>query len=235
MKEFNEKSRYLFNTWPHDFLLSRQLAEYVYAKGYRNVAIIGAQEVWVKDQTNNFKARFEELGGSVAVLLEPDPSNKVVYSEALKIKNSGADAIVSTTDGVLVGALIAKRAREIGVVLPIYSITIDASTIEAAQGAYEGMEFLTSLTPSPEFKESYEKRYGIPIDIGADSAYDAVMLVAQAMKQTGSEDTAVLQAYLNNIGEYNGVSGHLISDGKGGFSKGYVTEKIINGTAVVIG
>ena len=58
------------------------------------------------------------------------------------------DAIVSTTDGILVGSLVAKRAKEIGVNLPIYSITIDADAIESAGGAYEGMEYLTFLTPS---------------------------------------------------------------------------------------
>ncbi len=233
VKEFNEASPYLFNTWPHDFILSRALADYVYSKGVRKVAMIGAQQVWVKDQTINFKQRFEELGGEVVMLVEPDPSDKTPYTDALKIKEiSGEiDAIISTTDGILVGTLVAKRVRELGINKPIYSITVDQDIITASEGAYEGMEYLTSLTPSEEFKERYEEKYGIPIDISADSAYDAVMLISKAMKETGSEDPIILQEYLNDLKEYQGMSGNLVFDGKGGVTKEFVTMKVENGTA----
>ena len=227
--EFNEGSDYIFNTWPHDYILSKNLADYVYEKGHRNVALIGAEELWVKDQTNAFKQRFEELGGEVSVLVEPLPDQKDVGTEALKIKNGKTvDALVSTTDGILVGALVAKRAKEIGVDLPIYSITIDADAIAAAGGAYEGMEFLTFLNPTTEFKQKYEAKYGT-LDIGAPSAYDAVMMIADAIKKTGSEDPTKLQEYLNTVKEYDGASGKLVADGKGGFTKEGATRKIVNG------
>lgn len=232
--EFNEGSKYLFNTWPHDVTLSANLADYVFKKGHRKVALIGAEELWVKDQTNAFKKRFEELGGKVEVLVEPTPSDKNVDTEALKIKNNkDIDAIVSTTDGVLVGSLVAKRARELGVTLPIYSITIDSDSIKASDGAYDRMEYLTFLTPTNEFKERYEKKYGT-INIGADSAYDAVMLIAKAINETKSTDTSVLADYLGKIKEYDGVSGHLVSDGKRGFIKDFKVMKVVNGSSVAL-
>src|SRR3990172_3259713 len=102
----------MFIIGPHDFILSRVLADHVFAKGHRNVALIGAQEVWVKDQTTAFVERFEELGGSIVVLVEPLPTDTVVSTEVLKIvdahKRGAIDSIVSTTDGVLVGTLVAK-------------------------------------------------------------------------------------------------------------------------------
>ena len=58
MAKFNEESDYLFNTWPHDEILSAKLADYVYQKGHRNVAMIGAEQIWVKQQTNAFKNRW---------------------------------------------------------------------------------------------------------------------------------------------------------------------------------
>jgi|SRR3989344_2598706 len=236
VKEFNEASDYIFNTWPHDEILSTNLAELVYKKGHRKVIIIGAEQVWVKDQTKAFTKRFEELGGQVTLTLEPNPAEKTPYTEALKIKEKedDIDAIVSTTDGILVGVLIAKRIRELGVKLPIYSISLDQATIDASEGAYENLEFLTSLTPDPEFKKEYEEKYNIPLEIGADSAYDAVMLIAQAMKETKSEDPKVLQEYLNKVENYNGISGNLTSDEKGGFTKPFVLNKIVNGKPVDI-
>jgi len=233
--EFNEQSKYLFNTWPHDYILSMNLADYVYNKGYKKVAIIGAEELWVKDQTAAFIKRFTELGGTVVVTVEPIPTEKDVSADALKIKSADIDAIVSTTDGVLVGSLVAKRVRELGVSKPIYSITIDKDAIASAQGAYEGMEFLTFLNPSQEFKDKYFQQYGTTTDIGGPNAYDAVMLIAQAIEKTGSTDPTILADYLATIKEYDGVSGKLVSDGKRGFTMQYKIQKVINGTIVDIG
>lgn len=234
--KFNEQSPYLFNTWPHDELLSRKLADYVYNLGHTHVALIGAEQVWVKEQTNAFISRFEELGGSIDVLLEPKPEDRELTTEALKIKEKPdeLDAIVSTTDGVLVGTLVAKEVRSLGVDLPIYSITVDEDIITASEGAYEGMQYYTSLTPTEEFKQKYINTYGIDPDIGADTAYDAVMLIAQAIKKTGSTDTTILSEYLNSLKTYSGASGDLTFDGKGGVTKPFVLMEVHNGKAATI-
>lgn len=228
--EFNESSKFLFNVWPHDSALASKLADLVYQRGYRNIALVGAEEVWVKVQTPVFKARFEELGGNVAFLTEPLPAGVDARNLAIKIKNTkGIDAFVSTTNGVIVGSLVAKALKEIQVDLPKFSITLDQSAIDAAQGGFEGLEFLTSLTPTPEFQSRYELEFGTPIDIGADSAYDAVMLIAKAIEETKSTDTEVIAGYLAKVKTYEGVSGTLISDGKRGFNKESRLLKVENG------
>jgi branched-chain amino acid transport system substrate-binding protein len=233
--EFNEAGDLFFNTWPHDFILSANLADYVYEKGHMSVALIGSEQLWVKEQTNAFIARFEELGGTVEVLLEPLPDATEVGSDALKIKNSEdkIDAIISTTDGILVGALVAKKINELGVDLPMYSITIGNEDVAAAQGAYEGMEFLTFLSYTDWFKEEYDLKYGLEnLDIGAPSAYDAVMMIAQAMEETNSEDPIILAEYLNSIESYDGASLILTTDGTGGFVKDYSVKKVVDGKII---
>jgi len=224
--EFNESSKYLFNLWPHDVTSSRQLADYVYSKGHRTVSIIACEQLWVNDQTKAFKERFEELGGTIEVLVEPIPEQTTVLAEATKLKNAkNSTALVSTTDGILIGAKMAKAVRELGVTLPIYSVIIDSQVVNAGQGAYEGTEFLTYLTPTKSFKEKYEARFG-QIEIGADTAYDAVMLIAQAIEKTKSTDTDKLQEYLNNLKTYSGASGELTFDGKGGTIKDSAVMKV---------
>lgn len=235
VKEFNEGSEYLFNTWPHDYILSEKLADFVFRAGHRKVALIGAQDPWVKDQTSAFRKQFESLGGSVTVLVEPVPADKDINSEALKIKNTkGLDALISTTDGVQVGALVAKRLRALGVTLPLYSITIDNDVIKAAGKAYEGMKFLTFLTPTHNFETMYRKKFGKDLDIGADSAYDAVMMLVEAMRKINSTDATALKQYLATIKTYSGVSGELVSDGKRGFTKAFVIKEIRDGKPVTV-
>lgn len=228
--KFNEANKYLFNTWPHDYLLSEQLAEHVFRKGLRSVALVGAEHVWVREQTEAFKNRFERLGGKVSFLTEPLPGTQDLRTEALRIKSTpDIDAVVSTTDGVLVGSLVAKELKQLGVRVPLFSITLDQSAIDASQGGFEGLEFLTFLTPRSEFQTAYEARFKTPIDIGADSAYDAVMMLAQAITDAGSYNTDLVSAKLSAIREYAGMSGSLRSDGRRGFEKRFAIKRVVNG------
>jgi len=228
--DFNEASDYLFNTWPHDYILSENLADYVYEKGHRKVAVIGSEQIWVEEQTDAFVNRFEELGGSIEVLLEPISTDRNMKSDALKIKNEeDIDAIV-VTNILTPGMLTAKATRNLGVEQPMYAISIINSQIEASEGAYEGLEYLTFLSYTDEFEERYAELYGLEnMDIGAPSGYDAVMMIAEAIEATGSEDTNVLQEYLNSIEVFEGASGTLISDGKGGFTKEHSVKKVVDG------
>lgn len=233
LAKFNESSDYLFNTWPHDFITSRELAKYVYGKGHRNVAVIGAEEPWVKEQTNSFVKQFKALGGTVGFLVEPNPDSSEFRTEALKIaKNKNLDALVSTTNGVIIGSLVAKVLMEMNSALPTYSVTVDQAAIDAAGGGFEGMRFVTFLTPQDKFKEKYESEFNTTIDIGADSAYDAVKMLADAMHKASSSDPELVARQLNSITSYSGVSGELAGDGKGGFTKDFVIMEVKSGKPV---
>lgn len=56
------------------------------------------------------------------------------------------------------------------------------------------------------------------------------MLLAKAMKETGSADTGKVAEYLAKIKTYDGESGSLISDGKRGFTKELAVKKVIGGS-----
>jgi branched-chain amino acid transport system substrate-binding protein len=219
MKEFNEYSKYLFNTWPHDYIATEQLAEYLFAKGIRKVAIIGNTDVWVQDQSKAFTKKFTELGGKIVLDEEPRADSTDLSTEILKLKTSDAEAIVLTSGCMYTGIIAAKKIKEMDIDLPLYSMAIDKQMIKDSEGAYDDMVFFTFLTPSKEFEERYKKEFGLEVEIGGDSAYDAVMLIAQAIDKTKSTDSDKIADYLRALKEYDGVSGHLVSDSKGGFVK----------------
>jgi len=118
--------------------------------------------------------------------------------------------------------------------LPIYSVTIDDGLLAKCNGKCEGLTFLTYLTPTKNFEQRYKAVYGGDIQMGADSAYDAVMMIAQAMKATKSTDPDKVKDYMSSIKEYDGVSGHLKSDGIRAFTKPYVIKKVVGGKAVTV-
>jgi branched-chain amino acid transport system substrate-binding protein len=233
--EFNESSEYLFNTWPHDYILSEKLAEYVYGRGHRSVALLGAQQVWVDEQTAHFKERFEELGGKVALLSEPPLDTTDMRTEIAKIKTDKTiDAVVMTTDGYALTSITAQQLRALGVTLPMYSVTVDNQRVADCGASCEGMIFPTFLTPTAEFEQRYKATYDREVEIGADSAYDAVMMLAEAMRETGSTDPDTVKKYLAGITTYEGASGDLIADGKRNFVKEFVLKQVRNGVAVTI-
>ncbi|MCB9798804.1 ABC transporter substrate-binding protein [Candidatus Nomurabacteria bacterium] len=235
LADFNESSEYFFNTWPHDAFLSAKLADVVYAAGKRNVALLAAQQVWVTAQTQAFKSRFEQLGGAVGFLTEPGVETKDVLTDITKIKNDASlDAVVFTNGNYNLGVLYAQKLREFRIELPMYSITMDQKMIDAAQGAFDGLTYLTSLTPTDDFRKRFESTYNEPIDIGADSAYDAMMMLAEAIEVTDSTNSDTLAKYLNEITTWDGVSGKLLSDGKGGFTKDFQKIKVVGGKPVSI-
>lgn len=235
VKEFNEQSNFTFNTWPHDYILAESLADMLFKEGHRNVAVIGAKEVWTEDQTKSFKTRFESLGGKVSLLLEPDPSDKDLRTEALRVKaDKELDAVVLTNGVLDIGPTTAKRLKEAGVNLPFFSLTLDNNIIKAAGESYEGLVFPTFLTPSKEFEARYKSRFGIDPDIGADSAFDAMMMIKDAIEKTGSTEPEVIQSHLNGIEEFQGESGTLISDGEGGFTKQPKVMRIVSGNPIHI-
>lgn len=235
VKEFNEDNPYLFNTWPHDFILSEKLAEYVFKKGFRRVAVFGARQVWVEDQTRAFRKTFEGLGGKIALLFEPNITDTDVRTDVLKLKNtSGIDAVIMLADGQDLTAISARRMKELNIQLPVFSITLDRKIINDCQGACDGFIFLTFLTPTDQFESKYQAKYRREVEIGADSAYDAVMMLADAMRKTNSTNPDNIKDYLAKIKTYSGASGNLISDGRRGFIKPYSIKQIQNGQPVTL-
>jgi branched-chain amino acid transport system substrate-binding protein len=235
VKDFNEANDYLFNVWPHDYILSENLAKYSYNRGFRKVAIFGAKDPWVLDQDKAFSNKFEELGGKVEFLFEPLTSDRDVRTNVLKVKNSGAiDAVILTTSSYDLTSITAKALRELGVNLPILSVSLNKTDIKNCGSACEGVTFLSFFTPQLWFEKAYVQRFGIQADIGADSAYDATMMLAEAINKTQSMNPEVAKDFLARIKTYEGASGNLISDGKRGFIKPYTVEQIKQGRAIPV-
>ena len=232
MAKFTQSGEFLFSTYPLDRNSAKKLAEYVFNRGKRRIALVSAQDPWVIEQRTAFQERFEELGGTIAFFMEPNTDARDFRTEALKItKTPDVDAIVSTTDGILVGSLLAKALKSLNTKIPIYSVTVDQKTIDAAEGGFEGMEFATFFTPDKEFKAEYEKRFGA-VDVGSDSAYDATMILAEAIRKSGTTDTETIAREIGKITKYEGASGKLLSDGSRGFTKNFLMKKVVNGTPI---
>jgi len=66
---FAKECNYIFNLWPSDYKNSKSLGEFVVELGYKNVAILGSEQVWEKEQADAVKEGVEENGGNVTSLI----------------------------------------------------------------------------------------------------------------------------------------------------------------------
>ncbi|MBT3406379.1 ABC transporter substrate-binding protein [Candidatus Woesearchaeota archaeon] len=230
--DFNEHSDYIFNLWPHDVSITDELARHVYDKGYRRVAVLGSLQVWEMQQAERFKKTFEEIGGEVVSFQLPNPEDRELRAEAAKIKASDAEAVVFTNMGK--EGLSAKRIRESDVKIPFFSILLDDEQLRASEGALEDTVIVTSFTPIDSFVRKFKEEYSKEPLTTADTSYDSVVLLSEAIKAVGSDDATLIAEHINSLRTYSGASGDLIFDGKGGVNKPFSLRQVQNGVVTDI-
>lgn len=223
VKDFNESSDNIFNTWPHDEKATRELARYGFRQGWKSVAILGSKDPWVETQSNIFAEEFESFGGRISVKLEPLPSSRDLRSEALKIKASNPDAVFFSNYQVDV---IARQLAEIKFNKPKIAILMEKDRVKAAAGALEDSVFALYEKPSAEFVASFSQKFGKQPGITADTAYDALMVLAQAIKTAESFDTEKVIVALKNLRNYKGTSGTFSFNEKGSVDKAPVLWRV---------
>ncbi|WP_343724059.1 branched-chain amino acid ABC transporter substrate-binding protein [Herbaspirillum huttiense] len=76
--------------------------------------------------------------------------------------------------------------------------------------------------PLEDFKAAYKKKFNQDVVIYAPYTYDALMTLADAMKQAGSSDPKVYLPFLAKI-KHKGVTGEIAFDAKGDILNGTLT------------
>lgn len=127
-EKFAEANENTFSVWPPDKAGVAKLAEFVFAKGFRRVAVIGSQQEWERQMALYFKEDFEKLGGIITDIELPLTTDKDLRTQAIKIKESNPEAVIFTNYGET--SYAAKRIREVGLDTPFFSVLLDESGIK---------------------------------------------------------------------------------------------------------
>uniref|UniRef100_A0A7V3ZU97 ABC transporter substrate-binding protein n=1 Tax=candidate division WOR-3 bacterium TaxID=2052148 RepID=A0A7V3ZU97_UNCW3 len=196
---------------------------------------------YVKGLAEYFKASFEEGGGKV-LLFESYSKDDVDFSALLtKVKQLNPDILFLPDYYTKVG-LIAKQARQLG----IKSILMGGDgwdspdIIKIAGEAIEGGYFTNHYSPEDPRKEvqewvkKYQERYGKVPDALATLAYDATNLLLTAIIKANSFEPDKIREALENIKEFNTVSGKIVFDENGNPIKDAVIMQYKNGKATYV-
>ena len=95
---------------------------------------------------------------------------------------------------------------------------IGADGLQIGGQAVEGAHFVTHYSPENQdptvvaFNERFQKRWGNVSDTLTGLGYDAVMMLADALKRAGSTESAKLRDALASTKNFKGVTGVISLD-----------------------
>jgi len=215
---------YFFRTIPTDTYEATYMARFVHARGVRRIGIFAVNDTGTKSLADSFKDEFVHLGGTVVVyVLAPKDANDL-RTQITALRSAAPQAIYLVGYATETGVFL-KQQAELSLGLPLYSAhPADAPEVETIAGsAANGLIYSTTgASGNPEvrarFVDAYRKRYGQPPGEFAPEAYDAAMLVLDAIQKVGTDPTAI-RDYLHSVHDYDGASGRITFSASGDVEK----------------
>lgn len=239
-----EAGEWTFRVCPSDLEHGPALADWLRSLGGDRAAVMYANDAYGRGVLESFVAAFERAGGSV-VGTDPFLPDYVAEAGFLDPYVERADA--RDADAIVVGGLaneaieVIRSARRLGFGGPILGADGLLGVEEAgavAEGVYVSTPFLPDMpgAATQEFVAAYRARYGSAPDAYAALTYDAVMLVARAIGESGGDRRAV-RDWIAGVGTdrpaYDGVTGRISFDENGDVDAKPAVIGVVRGGAVV--
>jgi branched-chain amino acid transport system substrate-binding protein len=206
--------------------IGRQLAEFAARSGYRRVGIEYIRNGYGRGLANAFEERASEVNIAVVARQSYDPTEQVsqrTFAAAVREwQNVEMDAIFLAGETPSAGLFIAE-ARAGGIRVPIFggdALGTPALMGVAARSA-EGTVVATVYHPdastaeAQRFVGAFSRRYKALPDAGAALAYDAVRVLADAIRRAGTSTPDAIATALHGLRGWNGVTGPLTFDERG--------------------
>ena len=195
----------------------------------KSIAIVDDATQYGKGLADEFEKKIISSGAKIVI--HEATNNKATDFKAIltNIKAKNPD-IILFGGMAATGGPFAKQAKELGIKAKIIGGDgICSPTLyELAGDAVENIVCSTvgvpkeSLNNSANFLKNYQERFKTEVQIYAPMAYDAVMIIVDAMKRSNSTNAAdILKAIPTT--NYAGLSGQITFDEKGDLKESYIT------------
>lgn len=179
---------YFYRTIPKIEYFMEPLVNYTFFDlNVKTVGILSQNTPYGKEHVNDFKLAFEKLGGKITEVEFFELKEKDLKTEILKIKETNPQAVLNlhaTTPAL--GDLI-KQAHELGF-NPIWLCSF-------------GAENKDLITQYPEFSNGiiypYSDDANTKGDLFLSNSYDALMILAKAINNTGKDDPKLVKEKLD--------------------------------------
>ena len=238
---------WVFKTAQSDLLAVAAVYQHMKAKGIQKIGVLTVSNSFGESGKHQLLDQAKKFGLEVVQAESFGAKDTDMTAQLTKIKSQDPDAIVcwGTNPGP---AVVAKNAKQLKINMPLYQSHGVASPkfIELAGDAAEGIMLptgkilVTQLLPAKDpqkgalesYEADYRAKYNSNVSGFGGYAYDAINLLAGALKGTGG-DKAKLRDNLEATQHYVGVTGEFnfsAQDHNGLSPDAFVMVKIENGT-----
>jgi len=199
-----------------DTLTAKILANYIVDQAkLTKIAVIYMNEQYGTGGKDNMVAALKAKNITPVTLQSHNPGDKDYSAQLLAMKKAGAQAMVIFS-GATDNGIILKQAKQLVPNIKIFQSSVGATkpTLDvagaAANGAY-AVETFTSDNPDPnvqKFVAAFKKKYNTDVpDFFAPLSYDAVYMIAEALKVAQSNDHTKFKDAYRQIKDLPGATG----------------------------
>lgn len=210
---------YFFRVVPPDDFQGAFMAQAIYEKGIRNVAVFYTNEPYGSGMNTVFREEFEALGGKVVATASAEPDVIDLQAQIKGLKAAGPEAIFIAPNSVVSATAVLKLARENGITASMFGADImyDTTIINNAPAAAEGLTISSFPTGDKAFKQALLNEYQKDEQLyAAPQAYDIIRIL-QIATQRGASTGEGIKKMLPDI-TFEGVSGTVRFDQNGEIS-----------------
>jgi branched-chain amino acid transport system substrate-binding protein len=239
---------YVFKVVPSDILAVKKIFQHTKKAGITKIAILSASDGYGAGGREDMKELAPQMGIVIVADEVYGPKDTDMTAQLTKLKGTDAQAIVcwGTNPGP---AVIARNRVQLGIKTPLYMSSgvaskkfIELAGVENAEGILlpAGRLIVESQVPATSLQKKvlasyikeYEKKYNQPVSTFGGHAYDAIMVLAQAIRNAKSAEPAAIRDALEKIKGYHGTAGEFnfsTDDHSGLTEEGFVMVKIVKG------
>lgn len=213
--------KWVFKTAQNDTLAVGRIYEQLQKQKLSKVSIMTVSDGFGSSGREQLKAQASKFGISILSDDTYGPKDTDMTSQLTKIRGIKPDAIIcwGTNPGP---AVIAKNVKQLGLKIPLYMSHGVSSKkfIELAGDAAEGVRLpsgkvlVADLLPNSDaqkkslmaFVTDYQKHYRVEGDHFGGHAWDAVMMLKNAIER-GGDSSAAIRDQLDKIKQFHGIGG----------------------------
>lgn len=186
---------YIFRACYNDSFQGQVVAKFAFdnLKGKNAAIIFDNTNDYSKGLRDNFKAKFEELGGKVVAEESYATGDKDFAAQLTKIKGKNPE-VLFIPDYYSTVSLIAKQVRNQGMQIPMLGADGWDEIANNAGDEVVGCYYSNHYSPDADDKEvkdfvsKYKAKFKVDPNALAALAYDATYILADAIKKAGSTD-----------------------------------------------
>ena len=238
----HSNNKWYFRVRPHDGYSAKVIADFgLNGLNRKKWAVVYSTDSFGTGGKDRLIESLKEAGVA-PVLAQGFTTNTQDFTPiVLAIKQSGADVIATYIASSNDVGIFAKQLRQMGVAVPwIGSSSISTATAmklggDALHGTYSVADFVpASSSEAQAFTKKYQETFKLEPDFFSSWSYDAVHLVAHAIKSAGNTKPEAIRNAILAVKGYKGAEGTYVFDAKGDGLHGYNVVKNDGGKVVFV-